>query len=231
MMCMSVTEKALASWYKTQEGAKVVALEKMLLARIVEHFRPYRCLEFAQSPLIDSDRIVQKINVSMQFNKRIAQTTTCVASDPGCLPFVSEYFDLIVCCHVHEMGQAHGKMIAEFSRVLSSGGMIVLIGVNPYGIWRAMHASTIKTWWKRPIAPTKILELADMCALAEVYTDYSGFFQVGDTGGKGWEERLASVMGNYAPGLSALYKLVLRKNIGAASGLIDTSAMQAIMPG
>ena len=39
MMCMSVTEKALASWYKTQEGAKVVALEKMLLARIVEHFR------------------------------------------------------------------------------------------------------------------------------------------------------------------------------------------------
>lgn len=228
---MSVTEKALASWYKTQEGARVVALEQLLLARIVDHFRPYRCLEFAQVPLIDSNLIVQKINVSMHFNKRIAQKSTCVAGDPGCLPFVSEYFDLIVCCHVHEMGQAHGKIIAEFSRVLSPGGMIVLIGVNPYGIWRALHASAIKSWWKHPIAPSKILELADMCALAEVYTDYSGFFQVGGTADKGWEKQFSTVMGNYAPGLSALYKLVLRKNIGAASGLIDTSAMQAAIPG
>ena len=228
---MSTTNKALISWYKTKQGQKVAALERQMLQRIIEHFKPYRCLELANTPLTPEHLANKRVNVSRYFNKRITKGNTCVAADPTALPFASEFFDLVICCHVHEIGQSHGKIITELARVLSSGGMIVFIGVNPFGLWRALRSASLQQWWKKPITPSRLLEIADWCSLGEVYTDYSGFLQPGDMPKKQWEKHLSSMLVRYAPGLGALYKVVLRKNTASLTGLVDVATMQAAMPG
>lgn len=217
---------ALASWYKGKSGSDVFALEQRLIAPIVDHFRPFRCLELASRPLVMPEQVKEKVNFSSTFNLDVAKSSACVVGDVGALPFSSEYFDLVVCCHVHEVNSHSAKTISELSRVLMPEGLIAFVGFNPHGIWRKRDFYGMNKWWCNPMDRENLVALAGLCSLEEVYTDYAGFLDVCDRQ-KGLQFFVSSMLQRYFPESGILYKTVMRKRVSAftAAAVVSDSMM------
>ena len=124
---MSYKNGDLTQWYRSRVGKKISNLEKKMLTPIVNHFKPFRCLELASSSLISIDLVKEKINLAREFDGTETDVGLCVVSDFSSLPFSSESFDLIVCSHVHETCRYSGQIISEISRVLMPEGLVVFL--------------------------------------------------------------------------------------------------------
>ena len=172
----------------------------------------------------------QKINVSQRFTKKTASVANCVIGDVNRLPFMSGYFDLIVCCHEQEVNQPVGQMIAELSRVLMPGGVLLIIGFNPYGLWQQAQFLGVDAWRKHTVYPRSILALAEACSLVEVYTDYVGHIWIDRPADQSWSGIVSDTMARYTPELGILYKMVFKKQVAAAVGMVDTASMASITP-
>ena len=71
--------------------------------------------------------------LSLQYGKGISRTTVFLRSDIQALPFRNEVFDVVLCTGViHEVRSSRGrrKTVQEFSRVLSSKGLLSLVDAS-----------------------------------------------------------------------------------------------------
>ncbi|MEC8882207.1 MAG: class I SAM-dependent methyltransferase [Pseudomonadota bacterium] len=224
---MSDKNDDLSRWYKSKIGKKIAGLERRILMPIVNHFRPFRCLELASSPLICMQSVKEKVNVSSRFDCSVNGVGSCVISDFSTLPFASESFDLVLCVHVHETCRYSGRIIAELSRVLMPEGLVVFIGFNPYGLWRKKDFLLQNSWWDNPMTCDDLMTLAKMCSLEEVYTEYFGY-------GLGLDEKmvcaamLAYWRRKWLPSSGVLYKTVVRKRVLAKTSplLVENAVLE-----
>ena len=217
----------LSRWYRSKIGKKVAGLERRILMPIVNHFKPFRCLELASSPLICMQSVKEKVNVSSKFDRTVKDVGACVISDFSTLPFASESFDLVLCAHVHETCRYSGRIIAELSRVLMPEGLVVFIGFNPYGFWRKKDFLLQHSWRNNPMTCDDLMTLAKMCSLEEVYTEYFGY-------GLGLDEKmvcaamLAYWRRRWLPSSGVLYKTVVRKRLLAKTSplLVENAVLE-----
>ena len=203
----------LSCWYKSKMGKKIATLERRIMIPVVRHFKPFRCLELASSPLICGRHVKEKVNVSSRFDGSIDDVGPCVISDFSTLPLASESFDLVLCAHIYETCRYSGRMIAELSRVLIPEGLVVFIGFNPYGLWRKKDFLSQYSWRKNPMTRDDLMTLAKMYFLEEVYTEYFG------DGLMGFDDKMLglSVLAywrrKWLPSSGVLYKTVMRKRV------------------
>ena len=221
-MVVGNRKDALTLWYKGKPGADVFALEQRLIAPVVDHFRPFRCLELASRPLVLPGQVKEKVNCSSTFNMDVTKSSACVVGDIGSLPFSSEYFDLVVCCHVHEVSGHSAQTISELSRVLMPEGLIVFVGFNPYGIWRKRDFNGIDKWWSHPMNRQDLIVQGELCSLIEVYTDYAGFLSVCDRKNR-FQAYISTTLQRHFPESGILYKTVMRKRVSAYAAASNAS--------
>lgn len=223
---MQAKQRALFQWYGSPVGHQVAALERRILQPVVDTFRPYRTLELANAPLIDSTNVKESFCVGLDFPKLSLNKIKYVIGDFHCLPFASESFDLVVCSHLFETTPYAGGVIAEISRVLAPEGLLIMTGFNPGGLWRKSDYFSTFSWWSYPHSPCELVALSNLCALDEMYVDYCGYLGCSEQRPGSVSKQVSEAFGKLLPGSSVLYKVVLRKRVSArASAMIDEVAM------
>ena len=58
-----------------------------------------------------------------------------VCSDWDALPFERRSMDLVVLFHALDFGKDPGGVLREVSEILAPEGYLVVLGLNPFGIW------------------------------------------------------------------------------------------------
>ena len=209
---MVVATKQLHDWFETDAGQRVLACERDHLLPMVANYRPFRSLDMTRGLLLQdslSREVVALTSESVYSDSKIAQ----VVSDSGRLPFASESFDLVVCAHLHELSASAGEVVADMSRVLTSGGLCVFFGFNPS-------------------VPSDLQALGDMFLLKTLFCDHIGF------GGLKKPAHPVSRLGmqmlkHTLPAASVLYRLVMRKQVLSRTGLLvdEVEAMRGASVG
>ena len=225
-MCMQAKQRALFKWYESPVGQQVAALERQVLQPVVDSFRPYRTLELADVPLVDSINVKESFCVGVNIAQSNPKKTKCVVGDFNCLPFASESFDLVVCSHLFETTPYAGGLIAEIARVLAPEGLLIMTGFNPRGLWRKSDYFSSFSWWSHPHSPGELVALSNLCALDEMYVDYCGYLGCLRQPSGSVSSHISEALGKLLPASSVLYKVVLRKRVSAkTSAMIDEVAM------
>ena len=218
----SAKKLTLEQWCRGESGKSVMALEREMLAPLIENYRPMRCLELAGCDLIAGQKRKIRESVHVRFaaseSALIENCTAGLVASPEKLPFPSEYFDLVVCSHGHELAAHAGSVVQELSRVLMPEGLVVFIGLNPHGFWRQQDFPGVEDWWRCRVLQADLLSLAKLVSLVEVYTDYKGFWQC-DMPTSRWQIAAAQTLAHYLPQTSVLVKTIFRKRVLAKTGL------------
>ena len=228
---MVVATKQLHDWFETDAGHRVLACERDHLLPMVANYRPFRSLDMTRGLLLQDSLSRELVALTTESAVHSDNKTAQVVSDSGRLPFASESFDLVVCAHLHELSASAGEMVADMSRVLTSGGLCVFFGFNPHGIWRRSDYGNID-WWSCPSVPSDLQALGDMFLLKTLFCDHIGF------GGLKKPAHPVSRLGmqmlkHTLPGASVLYRLVMRKQVLSRTGLLidEVEAMRSASVG
>ncbi len=220
---MTDTYHALQKWFASKKSQAVVARERLATEMIVNSYKPFRSLELVNSGLLMSSSIDDQVVLSRGTLVN-SHPANLVVTDMGRLPFISESFDIIVCAHVQETSACAGEMFAEMSRVLIPGGLCVVFGFNPQGLWRQVDFA-INPWWQHPVSVANCQALGQLFSLTTIYTDYLGFGAMAAP-----EQPLlragVRVIKQTLPSTAILYKLVMRKEVMSQTPvLVDEASM------
>jgi SAM-dependent methyltransferase len=213
----------LTQWCQSESGKAVMALEREMLAPIIDHYRPMRCLQLSGCDLVSGQgkKIRESVRVHFAASDIVSmpEAGVSVVASPDKLPFPSEYFDLVVCSHGHELAEHAGSVVQEISRVLMPEGLVVFTGLNPHGLWRQQDFPGVQDWWRCRLSQADLQALAKLVSLVEVYTEYKGFWQCAEPASR-WQIAATQTLAHYLPQTSVVVKTVFRKRVLAKSGLV-----------
>ncbi len=205
------TLEAFDTWYQADKVYACHKLESKLIIPIIEHFKPYSVLQLGNIMLGNLPK-----------KAVIAGTKATEKHGPNCiidykkLPFQSEYFDVVICPHWHEIIASPTCLFSEISRILVPEGLLVLYSMNPIGIWSIadnLVTNDAVKWIKRRYTPEKLVAQAQVWQLEQAYHIYAGsrVFEPNST-----DEHEKRVKHNNAL-LGVIHQTVLRKSILGAT--------------
>lgn len=128
------TDLAFAQWLEHDAGAALLAEERRLLDDIlvrVVGYHAVQCCVGALDSLLDNSRVCYHYRVG-----RRADTGRCeLRADPASLPFARHSLDLVLLHHSLDFEANPHAVLREASRTLIPGGMLVVVGFNPFSLW------------------------------------------------------------------------------------------------
>lgn len=124
----------LQSWYRTVEGAYVLAELRQLVTAMTEDVFGYYALELGlmveDCHLLSESRIGTQIKLSTNPYSTVADSITKAEA----LPIGFNEIDLVVGCHVLDYAHSPHHVLREIERVLVPEGHCVLISFNPWSL-------------------------------------------------------------------------------------------------
>ncbi|MGB0664831.1 MAG: methyltransferase domain-containing protein [Pontibacterium sp.] len=141
-----------------------------------------------------------------------------LVADASELPFEEGCFDLLVLHHVLEFSPRPHQVLREAARVLRPSGYLVVLGFNPYSLWRMSNKLSFSRRRLPPlrqtIATSRMTDWFELLDLTEVSRESVGF-QVpllSRFASQNVKSRLATRVAKYVPSLGAAYISVARKD-------------------
>lgn len=141
----------------------------------------------------------------------------CIESHFQELPFLTASVDLVILPHTHEFIDSPRQLITESCRIVKPEGLILIIGFNPYSLWRLerlMYQSKKMPWKAQPIPPQEIknwLQLNDFSI-----ENFSSLVHRPLLKNTHWFKRLSYLdrIGNFCtPNLGSVYTLLARAKV------------------
>lgn len=223
--------KNLNEWYGSKEAGAINSLESIMLDPILDHFRPYNTLQLGGKTLLNA-----KIDGNYLLANCILGNETkdddALVIDYDRMPFISNYFDLVVCAHLHESIVRPEALFAEAARVLSPEGLMVLFTINPHGLIGLKKflagSHNIDLNWRINKFTQKVLVNKMSCLKLEyVYHDYKGYNLDLVNGGSCL--KYTKVLEKYLPAIGGVCKLVFRKREEAFLQVLSSEG-EAVLP-
>lgn len=123
-------------WFQTPLGRSLLAHERETIHQCIEGFYGYYLLEMPVShrmPVGTGSLVRHRVIAISSWHDALPENT--VVSMPHELPFENDSVDVVVLHHTLDFAHKPHQVLREASRVLVSGGHIVVVGFNPYGLW------------------------------------------------------------------------------------------------
>jgi len=143
----SFEERQFTTWLKTTKGAALMAQEHQQLALLMPkafgHYSVYLGLNAKLSSSLTSPI---KTAISLTATSELDGDAVM---DPHQLPLATEAIDLLVLQHVLDMSNNPHQVLREVARVMTSGGRLIITGLNPYsfwGLWRQLRLKKGVPW-------------------------------------------------------------------------------------
>lgn len=207
------TDLAFAQWLQSESGAALLGAERRLLDDILVRMVGYyavQCSVGGVSSLLQSCRVRCRYRVG-----RRAETSECeLRADPASLPFARHSLDLVLLHHSLDFEANPHAVLREATRTLIPGGMLVVVGFNPFSLWGVTRllrwAGGRAPWLARFLPARRVHDWFGVLGL-----ELEGY----ESGGYGWPTaRAAASTGLWQrlaehvwPRRGAFYILVARK--------------------
>ncbi len=156
--------KAWAETYDFQKNL-LIEVEEPVVKSILKKFKPGKVLDSACGTGRYSDYLhslghqvtgVDLSSAMLNQAKKRNSKITFIQSDINNLPFEKESFNLAICTLALTHFPDLVKVLGELSRVVQTGGNIVLSDINPWFVTIGGHAKFIDTYGKRNYIPNFI---------------------------------------------------------------------------
>ena len=131
-------QTALASWYASGLGTRLIASETRSIAPLLEKLFGYHLLFIGackDAGMIESSPITHKIVLGNRSDAGDVGNNVGLFSDPRALALQNESIDVVVLQHALEFSASSRAVLREAVRVLRPGGHIVLITFQPLSLW------------------------------------------------------------------------------------------------
>ena len=131
-------QTALASWYASGLGTRLIASETRSIAPLLEKLFGYHLLFIGackDAGMIESSPITHKIVLGNRSDAGDVGNNVGLFSDPRALALQDESIDVVVLHHALEFTASSRAVLREAVRVLRPGGHIVLITFQPLSLW------------------------------------------------------------------------------------------------
>ena len=131
-------QTALASWYASGLGTRLIASETRSIAPLLEKLFGYHLLFIGackDAGMIESSPITHKIVLGNRSDAGDVGNNVGLFSDPRALALQNESIDVVVLQHALEFTASSRAVLREAVRVLRRGGHIVLITFQPLSFW------------------------------------------------------------------------------------------------
>lgn len=131
-------QTALASWYASGLGTRLIASETRSIAPLLEKLFGYHLLFIGackDAGMIESSPITHKIVLGNRSDAGDVGNNVGLFSDPRALALQNESIDVVVLQHALEFTASSRAVLREAVRVLRPGGHIVLITFQPLSLW------------------------------------------------------------------------------------------------
>jgi SAM-dependent methyltransferase len=123
-------------WFQTFLGRLLLNAERKCIDNRVHRLFGYQQLDLALShrlPVASHSMLGNKIMVVPEWQSELPENV--VVSNSHELPFTHESCDLVVLHHTLDFSPNPHQSLREVSRVLKSGGHVVIVGFNPISLW------------------------------------------------------------------------------------------------
>ncbi|WP_416394827.1 class I SAM-dependent methyltransferase [Allohahella sp. A8] len=165
---MMPSSKAWAKWFDTAAGQSLLAAERATVTACIQRFFGYHQLEVVLSDSADigaGSLLGHRIVATQRPSGQLDSVLPC---QPHLLPIASDSVDLVILHHTLDVSPRPHQVLREASRVLRSGGHVVVVGFNPYSLWGLMRliARRRKVPWAGRFLSGSRLE--DWCSLLDL---------------------------------------------------------------
>jgi SAM-dependent methyltransferase len=123
-------------WFQTFLGRLLLNAERISIDNRVLRLFGYQQIDLALShrlPVASHSMLGNKIMVVPQWQSALPENV--VVSNTHELPFAHESCDLVVLHHTLDFSPNPHQSLREVSRILKSGGHVVIVGFNPISLW------------------------------------------------------------------------------------------------
>lgn len=143
---------SLYRWYQGRSGRRLLKFEKFHLNEVLANLFGYHLLQIGApsgEPLFSASRINHPVVLAEDLlEQRIAAPG--IAGEAEHLPVMSDSIDVVLLPHVLEFADNPHQVLREVDRVLIPEGHVVLMGFNPWGLWRLWQIIPRRIWSARP---------------------------------------------------------------------------------
>lgn len=132
---VSVQEAALSVWYRGAMGQRLIETERQLVSRALSGRFGAHLIQLdtgLHEPLFEQRLFGCGTVVSRLDNRALSPV---VLSDAEALPFEPESIDAVVMHHTLDQCENPYQALREAALVLKPGGLLVIIGFNPFSTW------------------------------------------------------------------------------------------------
>jgi len=162
-------------WYQSDLGENVLAQEIKLLQDLICHDVGYYFL--IQSPLQQLDLPNSLLRTQMMIAPvlELGAPDNLIVAKANELPINSEGIDVHVLHHTLELSDTPHDDLREAARSLLPSGKLIIVGFNPWSIWGARKAFSIKgqaPWCANFIAEKRLEDWLKVAGLTLQSTDY-----------------------------------------------------------
>ncbi len=143
-----VDSQKLCEWYNSPLGKLCLKRERQLVQQACERFFGYHqleCLVHPSLPIAEDSLLGHRILAVPQWQPGFPESTLICESHE--LPLENDSIDLVVLHHTLDLSEDPHQSVREASRVLRSGGHLVIVGFNPYSLWGLLR------WLRRGVEP------------------------------------------------------------------------------
>lgn len=130
-------ERALSEWYRTPLGREVVEVERQLVTRAISGRFGSTMAQLdtgLHEPLFEQRLFGLGMVVSQLENRALCPV---ICAQPEHLPFEPESQDMVLFHHTLDICENPYQAIREAAIALKPGGLLIILGFNPYSLWGA----------------------------------------------------------------------------------------------
>ena len=148
----------ISQWYQSPQGAAVLKAEKDIVSPILARLFGYHILQVGlneEVSLIDESPAGHKIIFAPSWHP----DTRHAVADIEELPLATDSIDVVVVHHALDFTEDSHRLLREVTRVLRSGGQMLIIGFNPlsyWGFWRLFKRKIYIPWRGRFISKRRL---------------------------------------------------------------------------
>jgi len=175
---MDVVFDLLSEWYQSPLGLQVFNAEKRKVQQIIPQLLGFNALQLGLNEnfqLIDMSSAGNK----MMFCPEWREGNKNLIANIEELPLATESIDIVVIYHALDFTSDNHKLLREVTRVLRSGGNLIIVGFNPLSLWglvRSMNRKRELPWSGRFISLRRLSDWLSLLDLRVGLVDHAVHF-------------------------------------------------------
>ncbi|MBK8972775.1 MAG: methyltransferase domain-containing protein [Hahellaceae bacterium] len=136
MTTTKVSTERLCHWFLTPLGQALLQRQRRALEQSIARCFGYHQVEFlvdSQLPVGESSLLGHRIPAVSRWQPGLPEST--LVCDPHEIPLGSDAVDMVILHHTLDLVDQPHQMLREASRIVRSGGYVVIVGFNPFSLW------------------------------------------------------------------------------------------------